>query len=135
MLMGLIVSNKKYKAALGEIERLKKERTEMRKIIVSKDIEINGLNIELKSKDGNIFIQRNAIDLLESNEKYYKQMIKILEKANNDLDNKYRDAEIELLLAIKKRCKKARVKTKYKNKILKVAEKRLLEIGEIEWKK
>lgn len=83
--MGLIVSNKKYKAALGEIERLKKERTEMRKIIVSKDIEINGLNIELKSKDGNIFIQRNAIDLLESNEKYYKQMIKILEKANNDL--------------------------------------------------
>ncbi|WP_279051797.1 MULTISPECIES: hypothetical protein [Intestinibacter] len=133
--MGLIVSNKKYKAALGEIERLKKERTEMRKIIVSKDIEINGLNIELKSKDGNIFIQRNAIDLLESNEKYYKQMIKILEKANNDLDNKYRDAEIELLLAIKKRCKKARVKTKYKNKILKVAEKRLLEIGEIEWKK
>ncbi|UWD55021.1 MAG: hypothetical protein [Bacteriophage sp.] len=135
MLMGLIVSNKKYKAALGEIERLKKERTEMRKIIVSKDIEINGLNIELKSKDGNIFIQRNAIDLLESNEKYYKQMIKILEKANNDLDNKYRDAEIELLLAIKKRCKKARVKTKYKNKILKVAEKRLVEIGEIEWKK
>lgn len=133
--MGLIVSNKKYKAALEEIERLKKERTEMRKIIVSKDIEINGLNIELKSKDGNIFIQRNAIDLLESNEKYYKQMIKILEKANNDLDNKYRDAEIELLLAIKKRCKKARVKTKYKNKILKVAEKRLLEIGEIEWKK
>ena len=133
--MGLIVSNKKYKAALGEIERLKKERTEMRNIIVSKDIEINGLNIELKSKDGNIFIQRNAIDLLESNEKYYKQMIKILEKANNDLDNKYRDAEIELLLAIKKRCKKARVKTKYKNKILKVAEKRLLEIGEIEWKK
>ena len=133
--MGLIVSNKKYKAALGEIERLKKERTEMRKIIVSKDIEINGLNIELKSKDGNIFIQRNAIDLLESDEKYYKQMIKILEKANNDLDNKYRDAEIELLLAIKKRCKKARVKTKYKNKILKVAEKRLLEIGEIEWKK
>lgn len=133
--MGLIVSNKKYKAALGEIERLKKERTEMRKIIVSKDVEINGLNIELKSKDGNIFIQRNAIDLLESNEKYYKQMIKILEKANNDLDNKYRDAEIELLLAIKKRCKKARVKTKYKNKILKVAEKRLLEIGEIEWKK
>ena len=133
--MGLIVSNKKYKAALGEIERLKKERTEMRKIIVSKDIEINGLNIELKSKDGNIFIQRNDIDLLESNEKYYKQMIKILEKANNDLDNKYRDAEIELLLAIKKRCKKARVKTKYKNKILKVAEKRLLEIGEIEWKK
>ena len=133
--MGLIVSNKKYKAALGEIERLKKERTEMRKIIVSKDIEINGLNIELKSKDGNIFIQRNAIDLLESNEKYYKQMIKILEKANNDLDNKYRDAEIKLLLAIKKRCKKARVKTKYKNKILKVAEKRLLEIGEIEWKK
>lgn len=133
--MGLIVSNKKYKAALGEIERLKKERTEMRKIIVSKDIEINGLNIELKSKDGNIFIQRNAIDLLESNEKYYKQMIKILEKANNDLDNKYRDAEIELLLAIKKRCKKARVKTKYKNKILKVAEKRLVEIGEIEWKK
>ena len=133
--MGLIVSNKKYKAALGEIERLKKERTEMRKIIVSKDIEINGLNLELKSKDGNIFIQRNAIDLLESNEKYYKQMIKILEKANNDLDNKYRDAEIELLLAIKKRCKKARVKTKYKNKILKVAEKRLLEIGEIEWKK
>ena len=133
--MGLIVSNKKYKAALGEIERLKKERTEMRKIIVSKDIEINGLNIELKSKDGNIFIQRNAIDLLESNEKYYKQMIKILEKANNDLDNKYRDAEIELLLSIKKRCKKARVKNKYKNKILKVAEKRLLEIGEIEWKK
>lgn len=133
--MGLIVSNKKYKAALEEIEKLKKERTEMRKIIVSKDIEINGLNIELKSKDGNIFIQRNAIDLLESNEKYYKQMIKILEKANNDLDNKYRDAEIELLLAIKKRCKKARVKTKYKNKILKVAEKRLLEIGEIEWKK
>lgn len=133
--MGLIVSNKKYKAALGEIERLKKERTEMRKIIVSKDIEINGLNIELKSKDGNIFIQRNAIDLLDSNEKYYKQMIKILEKANNDLDNKYRDAEIELLLAIKKRCKKARVKTKYKNKILKVAEKRLVEIGEIEWKK
>lgn len=133
--MGLIVSKKKYKEALGEIERLKKERTEMRKIIVSKDIEINGLNIELKSKDGNIFIQRNAIDLLESNEKYYKQMIKILEKANNDLDNKYRDAEIELLLAIKKRCKKARVKTKYKNKILKVAEKRLLEIGEIEWKK
>lgn len=133
--MGLIVSKKKYKAALGEIERLKKERTEMRKIIVSKDIEINGLNIELKSKDGNIFIQRNAIDLLESNEKYYKQMIKILEKANNDLDNKYRDAEIELLLAIKKRCKKARVKTKYKNKILKVAEKRLVEIGEIEWKK
>ena len=126
--MGLIVSNKKYKAALGEIERLKKERTEMRKIIVSKDIEINGLNIELKSKDGNIFIQRNAIDLLESNEKYYKQMIKILEKANNDLDNKYRDAEIELLLAIKKRCKKARVKTKYKNKILKIAEKRLAEI-------
>ena len=62
-------------------------------------------------------------------------MIKILEKANNDLDNKYRDAEIELLLAIKKRCKKARVKTKYKNKILKVAEKRLVEIGEIEWKK
>lgn len=126
--MGLIVSKKKYKAALGEIERLKKERTEMRKIIVSKDIEINGLNIELKSKDGNIFIQRNAIDLLESNEKYYKQMIKILEKANNDLDNKYRDAEIELLLAIKKRCKKARVKTKYKNKILKVAEKRLAEV-------
>ena len=126
--MGLIVSKKKYKAALGEIERLKKERTEMRKIIVSKDIEINGLNIELKSKDGNIFIQRNTIDLLESNEKYYKQMIKILEKANNDLDNKYRDAEIELLLAIKKRCKKARVKTKYKNKILKVAEKRLAEV-------
>ena len=43
--MGLIVSNKKYKAALGEIERLKKERTEMRKIIVSKDIEINGLDV------------------------------------------------------------------------------------------
>ena len=133
--MGLIVSKKKYKAALEEIEKLKKEHMKMKKEIVSKDVEINGLNIELKSKDGNIFIQRNAIDLLESNEKYYKQMIKILEKANNDLDNKYRDAEIELLLAIKKRCKKARVKTKYKNKILKVAEKRLLEIGEIEWKK
>lgn len=126
--MGLIVSKKKYKAALGEIERLKKERTEMRKIIVSKDIEINGLNIELKSKDGNIFIQRNTIDLLESNEKDYKQIIKNLEDRIGKLKDNYRDSEIEALLAIKKRCKKARVKTKYKNKILKIAEKRLSEI-------
>ena len=51
--MGLIVSNKKYKAALEEIEKLKKEHMKMKKEIVSKDVEINGLNIELKSKDGN----------------------------------------------------------------------------------
>ena len=47
--MGLIVSNKKYKAALEEIEKLKKEHMKMKKEIVSKDVEINGLNIELKS--------------------------------------------------------------------------------------
>ena len=100
----------------------------MKRDIISKDIEINGLNIELKSKDGNIFIQRNTIDLLESNEKDYKQIIKNLEDRIGKLKDNYRDSEIEVLLAIKKRCKKARVKTKYKNKILKVAEKRLSEI-------
>ena len=126
--MGLIVSNKKYKAALEEIEKLKKEHTKMKRDIISKDIEINGLNIELKSKDGNIFIQRNTIDLLESNEKDYKQIIKNLEDRIGKLKDNYRDSEIEALLAIKKRCKKARVKTKYKNKILKIAEKRLAEI-------
>ena len=126
--MGLIVSKKKYKAALEEIEKLKKEHTKMKRDIISKDIEINGLNIELKSKDGNIFIQRNAIDLLESNEKDYKQIIKNLEDRIGKLKDNYRDSEIEALLAIKKRCKKARVKTKYKNKILKIAEKRLSEI-------
>mgnify|MGYP007060415543 CR=1 FL=1 len=126
--MGLIVSNKKYKAALEEIEKLKKEHTKMKRDIISKDIEINGLNIELKSKDGNIFIQRNTIDLLESNEKDYKQIIKNLEDRIGKLKDNYRDSEIEALLAIKKRCKKARVKTKYKNKILKIAEKRLSEI-------
>lgn len=126
--MGLIVSKKKYKAALEEIEKLKKEHTKMKRDIISKDIEINGLNIELKSKDGNIFIQRNTIDLLESNEKDYKQIIKNLEDRIGKLKDNYRDSEIEALLAIKKRCKKARVKTKYKNKILKIAEKRLSEI-------
>lgn len=126
--MGLIVSNKKYKAALEEIEKLKKEHTKMKRDIIPKDIEINGLNIELKSKDGNIFIQRNTIDLLESNEKDYKQIIKNLEDRIGKLKDNYRDSEIEALLAIKKRCKKARVKTKYKNKILKIAEKRLSEI-------
>lgn len=125
--MGLIVSKKKYKAALEEIEKLKKEHTKMKRDIISKDIEINGLNIELKSKDGNIFIQRNTIDLLESNEKDYKQIIKNLEDRIGKLKDNYRDSEIEALLAIKKRCKKARVKTKYKNKILKIAEKRLAE--------
>lgn len=100
----------------------------MKRDIISKDIEINGLNIELKSKDGNIFIQRNTIDLLESNEKDYKQIIKNLEDRIGKLKDNYRDSEIEALLAIKKRCKKARVKTKYKNKILKIAEKRLSEI-------
>lgn len=104
--MGLIVSNKKYKAALEEIEKLKKEHTKMKRDIISKDIEINGLNIELKSKDGNIFIQRNTIDLLESNEKDYKQIIKNLEDRIGKLKDNYRDSEIEVLLAIKKRCKK-----------------------------
>lgn len=105
--MSLIVSKKKYKEALNEIKRMKKEHTEMRKDIVSKDIEINGLKIES--------------DVL-------KNTIKTLEDKIGSLKGDYRDSEIELLLAMKKRCKKARVKTKYKNRILKIAEKRLLEL-------
>ena len=140
--MGLIVSKKKYKEALEEIEKLKKEHMKMKKEIVSKDVEINGLNVEneslkkaIKTKNEELFLQCNAMDTLHCNVTCYKFKIKNLEDRIEKLKDNYRDSEIEVLLAIEKRCKKARVKTKYKNKILKVAEKRLLEIGEIEWKK
>lgn len=140
--MGLIVSKKKYKEALEEIEKLKKEHMKMKKEIVSKDVEINGLNVEneslkkaIKTKNEELLLQCNAMDTLHCNVTYYKFKIKNLEDRIEKLKDNYRDSEIEVLLAIEKRCKKARVKTKYKNKILKVAEKRLLEIGEIEWKK
>lgn len=52
----------------------------------------------------------------------------ILLSKNNILEN-YKDSEIECLFAIMKKCKKARVKTKYKNKILKLVSKRLIERG------
>lgn len=52
----------------------------------------------------------------------------ILFNTNNILDN-YKDGEIECLFAIMKKCKKARVKTKYRNKILKLVSKRLMERG------
>lgn len=133
--MGLIVSKKKYKEALNEIEKMKKEHTEMKRDIVSKDIEINGLKIEndvlkkvLKTKEEDLIVQANAVGVLKRSEDGYKYKIKNLEDRIENLKDNYRYSEIELLLAIKKRCKKARVKTKYKNKILKIAEKKLLEI-------
>ena len=58
----------------------------------------------------------------------FKTIIETMEEKHESEIKRYRDSEIELLLATKKRCKKARVKTKYKNKILKIAEKRLAEI-------
>lgn len=133
--MGLIVSKKKYKEALEEIEKLKKEHMKMKKEIVSKDVEINGLNVEneslkkaIKTKNEELFLQCNAMNTLHCNVTYYKFKIKNLEDRIEKLKDNYRDSEIEVLLAIEKRCKKARVKTKYKNKILKVAEKRLAEV-------
>lgn len=132
--MRLIVSKKKYEEALNEIEKLKKECTEMRKSIVSKDIEINGLNIEseslknmIKTKNETLSVQSNAISALNCDVNRFEVIIETLEDRIEKLKYNYRNSEIEVLLAIKKRCKKARVKTKYKNKILKIAEKRLAE--------
>lgn len=47
----------------------------------------------------------------------------------NNVLEKYKDAEIECLVDIMKKCKKGRVKTKYRNKVLKVVAKRLIERG------
>ena len=49
----------------------------------------------------------------------------------NSILNGYRDSEIEYLTAIMKKCKKARVKTKYRNKILKVVTQKLIKKGAI----
>ena len=112
--MGLIVSNKKYKAALGEIEELKR-------IIDFQSIALDRLHREIKEKEIN---HKTRVELTY----IFKTIIETMEEKHESEIKRYRDSEIELLLATKKRCKKARVKTKYKNKILKIAEKRLLEL-------
>lgn len=112
--MGLIVSKKKYKAALEEIEELKR-------IIDSQSIALDRLHREIKEKEINY---KTRVELTY----IFKTIIETMEEKHESEIKRYRDSEIELLLATKKRCKKARVKTKYKNKILKIAEKRLLEL-------
>lgn len=146
--MGFIVSRRKYEEALKEIKRLEEaeyskeidvmilnyKKYNLEKEIVSKDIEINRLNIEneslknmIKTKNETLSVQSNAISALNCDVNRFEVIIESLEDRIEKLKDNYRDSEIEVLLAIKKKCKKARVKTKYKNKILKIAEKRLAE--------
>lgn len=140
--MGFIVSKKKYEEALKEIKRLEEaeyskeidvmilnyKKYNLEKEIVSKDIENESLKNMIKTKNETLSVQSNAISALNCDINRFEVIIESLEDRIEKLKDNYRNSEIEVLLAIKKRCKKARVKTKYKNKILKIAEKRLAEV-------
>lgn len=80
---------------------------------------------------------KNTVLELEECKKHIRHQSDTIDSLNlilfntNSILNGYRDSEIEYLTAIMKKCKKARVKTKYRNKILKVVTQKLIEKGAI----
>ncbi len=80
---------------------------------------------------------KNTVLELEECKKHIRHQSDTIDSLNlilfntNSILNGYRDSEIEYLTAIMKKCKKARVKTKYRNKILKVVTQKLIKKGAI----
>ncbi len=113
--------NRGYKDGYMDSTYLNKQRISKHKeTIKDSENKLKNTVLELEECKKHIRYQSDTIDSLNL----------ILFNTNSIL-NGYRDSEIEYLTAIMKKCKKARVKTKYRNKILKVVTQKLIEKGAI----